>query len=604
MKNKIFIILNIVLLVFQLYECEILTYNNDEICFNSKIDNFENNFQIDDVDTTIELKDKMDRNVTIIEPKASYKFININPELIYIFETDSSDLDLNLNNSKALKKLNRLVYNRFLTVNNLGSESKQIKITSISSLNINIEQLTEYKYDDVTMKKKFSNVYIIDTKDNTNLISFFDSFEDYNEVYYTKYSPENISPKDIHPIKLDKFTKIEKGELITLDKSSTYIIIDKVLDYYFSSFEYFISPMENLENNIKLKESNEKHLYLDINSAGGNFIIDTSNITGTRLIRLSTKTKDSKITINDNYILDKNNMYYELKKDQEFQFKVENQNALIEFLYNFGNETSYNYIEENNKTLDNALIISILIKLDFPRDYIIKFDSNKNKAFGVSICGKNSKGNYHYYSYECLSKLIFGFSYEETIKKEKYQNISLKENETYNLYINIRKTDLNQNIYLTYYPVNTITNFVESNLNSANFSNTELLHNTTYKYQIEGDDKYIFDLTIDNKDNKEMYYPIYTLNNKSIYNEFHFEIKNEENITNNSVYINYHKNWPEGDVTIRIISRKAEKILISIYIASGVFIAAFLVLSIIPIVIIIRKRKENSEINDVELINN
>ena len=604
MKNKIFIILNIVLLLFQLYECKILTYNNDEICFNSKIDNFENNFQIDDVDTTIELKDKMDRNVTIIEPKASYKFININPELIYIFETDSNDLDLNLNNSKALKKLNRLVYNRFLTVNNLGSESKQIKITSISSLNINIEQLTEYKYDDVTMKKKFSNVYIIDTKDNTNLISFFDSFEDYNEVYYTKYSPENISPKDIHPIKLDKFTKIEKGKLITLDKSSTYIIIDKVFDYYFSSFEYFISPMENLENNIKLKESNEKHLYLDINSTGGNFIIDTSNITGTRLIRLSTKTKDSKITINDNYILDKNNMYYELKKDQEFQFKVENQNALIEFLYNFGNETSYNYIEENNKTLDNALIISILIKLDFPGDYIIKFDSNKNKAFGVSICGKNSKGNYHYYSYECLSKLIFGFSYEETIKKEKYQNISLKENETYNLYINIRKTDLNQNIYLTYYPVNTITNFVESNLNSANFSNTELLHNTTYKYQIEGDDKYIFDLTIDNKDNKEMYYPIYTLNNKSIYNEFHFEIKNEENITNNSVYINYHKNWPEGDVTIRIISRKAEKILISIYIASGVFIAAFLVLSIIPIVIIIRKRKENSEINDVELINN
>ena len=208
MKNKIFIILNIVLLLFQLYECEILTYNNDEICFNSKIDNFENNFQIDDVDTTIELKDKMDRNVTIIEPKASYKFININPELIYIFETDSNDLDLNLNNSKALKKLNRLVYNRFLTVNNLGSESKQIKITSISSLNINIEQLTEYKYDDVTMKKKFSNVYIIDTKDNTNLISFFDSFEDYNEVYYTKYSPENISPKDIHPIKLDKFTSI------------------------------------------------------------------------------------------------------------------------------------------------------------------------------------------------------------------------------------------------------------------------------------------------------------------------------------------------------------------------------------------------------------
>ena len=602
MKNKIFIILNIVVLLFQLYECGILTYNN-EICINEYSENFESNFENDDEYILEELIDEKNRYTITIESKP-YKFTNNNSELIYIFETDSNDLEMNLNNSQALKRLNKLEYNNFLTIKSKESKPVEIKITSIPNSNVLIEQLTKNNYDELKMKRKFSNVYIIDTKEDTNLISLFDSFEDYNEVYYTKYSAKNMSPKDINPMKQDKFTKIDKGKLITLDKNSTYIIINKVFEYYFSSFEYFIAPKEKIEKNVYLHGNNEKHLYLDINSTGGNFIIDTNDIADKRLIRLSTKTKDSKITINENYTLDKNNLYYELKKGQELKFKVEEKEALIEFLYNFGNEISYNYIEENNKALKNATKVSILLKLDFHGDYIIKFESNLNKAFGVSICGKIGKGNYHYYSSECQSALIFGFSYEETIKKEKIQNIVLKENESYNLYINIIKTDLNQTIYLTYYPANTITNFVESNLNSANFSNTELLHNTTYKYQIEGDDKYIFDLTIDNKDNKAMYTPIYVMNNKTTYNELHFEVKNEEKNKNSSVYINYRKNWPEGYVKIRIIAHKAEKILTSIYISSGVFIAAFLVLSIIPIVIIIRKRKENSETSDVELLNN
>ena len=599
MKNKIFIILNIVVLLFQFYECGILTYNN-EICINEYSENFESNFENDDEYILEELIDEKNRYTITIESKP-YKFTNNNSELIYIFETDSNDLEMNLNNSQALKRLNKLEYNNFLTIKSKESKRVEIKITSIPNSNVLIEQLTKNNYDELKMKRKFSNVYIIDTKEDTNLISLFDSFEDYNEVYYTKYSANNMSPKDINPMKQDKFTKIDKGKLITLDKNSTYIIINKVFEYYFSSFEYFIAPKEKLEKNVYLHGNNEKHLYLGVGGAGGNFIIDTNDIADKRLIRLSTKTKDSKITINENYTLDKNNLYYELKKGQELKFKVEEKEALIEFL---GNEISYNYIEENNKALENATKVSILLKLDFHGDYIIKFESNLNKAFGVSICGKIGKGNYHYYSSECQSALIFGFSYEETIKKEKIQNIILKENESYNLYINIIKTDLNQTIYLTYYPANTITNFVESNLNSANFSNTELLHNTTYKYQIEGDDKYIFDLTIDNNDNKAMYTPIYVMNNKTTYNELHFEVKNEEKNKNSSVYINYRKNWPEGYVKIRIIAHKAEKILTSIYISSGVFIAAFLVLSIIPIVIIIRKRKENSETSDVELLNN
>ena len=600
MENKTFIILTVVLLLFQLYKSEILTYNS-EICINTNNENFEKNFQFDDADETIELKDEWNRKIQFLDPKF-YKFINKNSEFIYIFESASDDLKMNFANSSALKRLNRLEFNNFLIVDCTTCKNGTIYITSIPKSNVSIQQLTENKYDTLKVEQIFSNIYIFETQNNIDSISLFDSFEDYNEIYYTKYSSENMSPKDIHPMNPDKFKKIEKGELITLDKNSTYIIINKVLDYYFSSFEYFISPKEKLTQFIYLKENNEKHLYLDINSTGKYFTINTNHIKGTRLIRLSTKTKNSKITINDTYTLDKNNMYYELKKGLNYIFKVEEQNALIEFLYNFGNETSYYYIEENNRTLDNNLKVSILIKLEFSGDYIIKLDSNQSMPFGVSICGKKGKGNYHYYSFECLNDLKYVYSYEETIKKEKIQDIVPKECETYTLYINIERKFENQSINLTYYPTNTITHLIESHLNSANFSNTELLHNITYKYIVQGEDTYIFDLTIDNKYNKEMYFPIYIFsNNKSSYNGTHFELKNEEKNINKFVYINYYRNWPEGDAKIRIISHHAEHILTIIYSVSGALLAVFLVLSIIPIVIIIKKRKENKN-NDIELL--
>ena len=87
---------------------------------------------------------------------------------------------MNLNNSQALKRLNKLEYNNFLTIKSKESKPVEIKITSIPNSNVLIEQLTKNNYDELKMKRKFSNVYIIDTKEDTNLISLFDSFEEYN----------------------------------------------------------------------------------------------------------------------------------------------------------------------------------------------------------------------------------------------------------------------------------------------------------------------------------------------------------------------------------------------------------------------------------------
>ena len=590
MQKQNFIFFILVLIVFQIVECESMTNNNENDIHSNK-ENQKNYFQINDDYEIMNLKDEMNRNEISLNNKA-YKFINDNSDLIYIFETNSR-IDIKNKDSNAFIELNILEYgeDNYLIMSSQSNEN--VKITSIPNSNVYIEQLFGENFDELLLKQKFTNIKIIQTNTN-NLISSFDSFDENNDIYYAKYSVDNFNPKDIHPINVNSFTKIDKKkDLITLDMKSTYIIINKVYDQYLSSFEYFIAPEINNNNEINLVKDSEKYIYLNTNKE---YKINTKDIKNPRLIKLSDKTKNSVITINDDKI-DKDNIFYELKKDEEYVVKVRDENALIEFLYDIKEDGKeiFNDIETLNTTINGN---SILLKFDTLHDYVIKLTSDLNKSFGASICYKFGKGNYHYYSEECKEVLTFGFSYEDTIKKEKFNNITLRKDELYMAYINIYRN--NTPIYLSYYP----TNFDESWLNSANFSNTELEPKHKFKYIIQGKDKYILDLNID-KDEIKSYSPIFTLVNRTFHNETHLEIKNEDDSKNFTVYINYHKNWPQDkDITIRIISNHAENILLGIYIAGGILMVACFVIAIIAIAIMIRKRRESSENNESELLNN
>lgn len=590
MQKQNFIFFILVLIVFQIVECESMTNNNENDIHSNK-ENQKNYFQINDDYETMNLKEEMNRNEISLNNKA-YKFINDNSDLIYIFETNSR-IDIKNKDSNAFIELNILEYgeDNYLIMSSQSNEN--VKITSIPNSNVYIEQLFGENFDELLLKQKFTNIKIIQTNTN-NLISSFDSFDENNDIYYAKYSVNNFNPKDIHPINVNSFTKIDKKkDLITLDMKSTYIIINKVYDQYLSSFEYFIAPEINNNNEINLVKDSEKYIYLNTNKE---YKINTKDIKNPRLIKLSDKTKNSVITINDDKI-DKDNIFYELKKDEEYVVKVRDENALIEFLYDIKEDGKeiFNDIETFNTTINGN---SILLKFDTLHDYVIKLTSDLNKSFGASICYKFGKGNYHYYSEECKEVLTFGFSYEDTIKKEKFNNITLRKDELYMAYINIYRN--NTPIYLSYYP----TNFNESWLNSANFSNTELEPKHKFKYIIQGKDKYILDLNID-KDEIKSYSPIFTLVNRTFHNETHLEIKNEDDSKNFTVYINYHKNWPQDkDITIRIISNHAENILLGIYIAGGILMVACFTIAIIAIAIMIRKRRESSENNESELLNN
>lgn len=590
MQKQNFIFYILVLIVFQIVECESMTNNNENDIHSNK-ENQKNYFQINDDYEIMNLKDEMNRNEISLDNKA-YKFINDNSDLIYIFETNSR-INIKNKDSNAFIELNILEYgeDNYLIMSSQSNEN--VKITSIPNSNVYIEQLFGENFDELLLKQKFTNIKIIQTNTN-NLISSFDSFDENNDIYYANYSVDNFNPKDIHPINVNSFKKIDKKkDLITLDMKSTYIIINKVYEQYLSSFEYFIAPEINNNNEINLVKDSEKYIYLNTNKE---YKINTKDIKNPRLIKLSDKTKNSVITINDDKI-DKDNIFYELKKDEEYVVKVRDENALIEFLYDIKEDGKeiFDDIETLNTTINGN---SILLKFDTLHDYVIKLTSDLNKSFGASICYKFGKGNYHYYSEECKGVLTFGFSYEDTIKKEKFNNITLRKDELYMAYINIYRN--NTPIYLSYYP----TNFEESWLNSANFSNTELEPNNKFKYIIQGKDKYILDLNLD-KDEIKSYSPIFTLVNRTFHNETHLEIKNEDDSKNFTVYINYHKNWPQDkDITIRIISNHAENILLGIYIAGGILMVACFVIAIIAIAIMIRKRRESSENNESELLNN
>ncbi len=567
MKRITFIFLFIC--IYQLFICEIITNINEDY-------------------DVIRLKEDLNqRGYDII--KSAYKFINENISLIYIFESEAdSNLIIQDENSKGLKTLNILKYNSYLTINKTG-ENTRIKVSSIPSTNVNIELLIGNNYDKLYLKQKFTNIRIIEAQDN--LISTFDSFDGNQEVYFVKYT-DDIVPKDFYPINKYLVPKINiKDEIIKLESGSTYIIINDVTEFYFSSLEFYINQ-ENSNTDINLVDDNEKYLYLNKDK---NYTLNLNQIKNSRMIKLSRKTINSKITIHDNIILNKENIYYKLENEGVLNLKVENEDALIEFLYNFGDEKVFDKLEVHKEKLNTN---KILIKLDSPDEYIIKLESDLSKSFGTSIYGEIGKENYHYYSSECHSNLIFGFSYEESFKKDKFKNVNAKDGEFYMLYLYYEKTNNEQPIYLTYYP----KNLNISSLNAANYTYYEIKQNVTYKFIIENDDSFTFTMDIDDNDIKS-YNPLFTFENKTNFNELKLVMKNEGNNKNTPVYINYYQNWEKkDDVMMIIIADKAKSILLVIYIVSIILILVFFALVVLAVMKIIKIQKDKAEDSNKEVI--
>ena len=203
-------------------------------------------------------------------------------------------------------------FNSSLKISNTDNNIEEFHITSIPN-NLSIETLFEEHYEKLYLKQNLMDVKIIETKDN-NLITIFDSFDENHKTYFAEYSSE-FNPKDIYPINENKFTKIDiKRNITILEKNSCYIFINNVNGLNITSFEFFISKKE-AEQDINLENNTKKYLYL---SKDKTYNINLKNSNGSKLIKLSGKTKNSQTSIESNIILNENNIYYELEKGKEY----------------------------------------------------------------------------------------------------------------------------------------------------------------------------------------------------------------------------------------------------------------------------------------------
>ena len=534
------------------------------------------------------LNQKMEKeNYTITNLTCEYR--NNNSELIYIFQTNSTNFNILIDDSKGLNYLNILKYNSSLKINSIDDKEGKIFITSIPN-NLSIETLFEEHYDKLYLKQNLMDVKIIETKDD-NLIATFDSFDENHKTFYAKYSSE-FNPRDIYPINNDTFKSINiKKEIIKLERNSAYIFINDVNELNTTSFEFFISKKE-AELNINLEKNTEKYLYLSMNKTHR---ISLNNSLDSKLIKLSGKTKNSQISIGNNIILNENNIYYELEKGKEYSLTVDKEDALIEILYKFEDEKVYDKIELNEEKIDGDQINKILLKLRTKDDYIIKLKSDGDNSFGASFYGKASKGDYHYYSEEIDKPLTNGKSLEIFINQSNFENININKGEFFSLYLYALKSNKDQPLYLTYHPSHLKT----SDLNNANYSYIDLKHDFIYKFNIENDDSYTFKIYLDDNDIQSIK-PIFSFDNGTFSNELELVMKNEDKKV--PVYINYFKNWTnKNDITMTIIADKSKKILLGIYIVSGIIILLCLVIIFISIRRILNNQQKEIS-NENELI--
>ena len=534
------------------------------------------------------LNQKMEKeNYTITNLTCEYR--NNNSELIYIFQTNSTNFNILIDDSKGLNYLNILKYNSSLKINSIDDKEGKIFITSIPN-NLSIETLFEEHYDKLYLKQNLMDVKIIETKDD-NLIATFDSFDENHKTFYAKYSSE-FNPRDIYPINNDTFKSINiKKEIIKLERNSAYIFINDVNELNTTSFEFFISKKE-AELNINLEKNTEKYLYLSMNKTHR---ISLNNSLDSKLIKLSGKTKNSQISIGNNIILNENNIYYELEKGKEYSLTVDKEDALIEILYKFEDEKVYDKIELNEEKIDGDQINKILLKLRTKDDYIIKLKSDGDNSFGASFYGKASKGDYHYYSEEIDKPLTNGKSLEIFINQSNFENININKGEFFSLYLYALKSNKDQPLYLTYHPSHLKT----SDLNNANYSYIDLKHDFIYKFNIENDDSYTFKIYLDDNDIQSIK-PIFSFDNGTFSNELELVMKNEDKKV--PVYINYFKNWTnKNDITMTIIAYKSKKILLGIYIVSGIIILLCLVIIFISIRRILNNQQKEIS-NENELI--
>ena len=278
--------------------------------------------------------------------------------------------------------------------------------------------------------------FIINTTEAS--IAFFDSFDTMGLVYISKDINEFLSQKD------ERVT----GKFIEIEPNVEYYVRIRLIMNGLSNLRKYLYPKDIPEEKISIKENELNFIYLQKDKT---YTFDFSeNIIAKRVIKLSRKTLESKIVINTDKELNKENLYYQMEENfkGELKLEVKENNAFIEFLSSEGDYDKLNGVSLSNYKILNETNVIKVEKTE--KDFFIRLSSNK--SFNFSFCYGLS--NNHDYFYNNIATKLRPSKRDDSyiIQLRLYvpfKNIILTQNEFLSFTVKIEK-ESEQEVFITY----------------------------------------------------------------------------------------------------------------------------------------------------------
>ena len=262
-----------------------------------------------------------------------------------------------------------------------------------------------------------------------------------------------------------------------------HLLLSKDSTYYTSNLREYLYPVDIAKQSIEIKGSDINFLYL---KNGTVYTLDfKENEISKRLIKLSRKTLDAEILINDELKLNNESFYYQLTDNfkGELKLEVKENDAFIEFL---SSEEDYDILTNESLT-DYKLIkeTNVIIINETQKDFYLKLSSDKIFSFSFSYGFSNMQNFFYNNIKPCLNASKQTDTYAITFELfVPFKNINLTENEFLSFTIKIEK-EAEQNVFIDYEQTSPISSLLDEKLDKSYCENI-------IKNLIEMFDLYIF----------------------------------------------------------------------------------------------------------------
>ena len=273
-------------------------------------------------------------------------------------------------------------------------------------------------------------------KSDDKAIAYFDSFDKNSKIYISESRQKAVLEDD----------KRINGKFQEIEPNSTYLIKNQIFDI--SVFKKYFYPIITNKSVLNIEGDDKNFFYLGQNE---NYILNFKENSMNKMIKLSTKTFNSKVKVikgeTEIKELNKDTPYFTLDKNfvGQLQLKVEESNAFIELLFNYGDfEILTDVQKEDSKINKNTEIIKLPIT---QKSLEIKIKSNKIFNYSLSF-GLTNKEEYFYSSNSNL-KINSKKNEESLIYLSLFKNINLLKDEFLSITINLEKDD-GQDIFISY----------------------------------------------------------------------------------------------------------------------------------------------------------